>query len=662
MWLMVPWDRLGRVMKEKFQNLELRWKLLVLMMPLALAPLILIAIIVSALSIRQAYEGVSEVSNDDLDHMSSFTLDMLDVHYQQHQLSKIKKIETMRTRLRELTDLSYSLVEAHHGQPSQGTDGVARAMAKARDDLKQISVGETGYSYVIDSTGELVVHLVSEGENILHSRDSSGRHFIQEMVEKAVQLAPGSTGYILYPWRNSLLGDTYPRQKIVAYRYFEPWDWIIAVGSYIDELYVEEPFKNDEFVDLKRKILEKKVGNSGYIYAMDCQANLTIHPQREGQNIGDELSEKEQGLLSEMCGGRLFSILSEDSWTGNGEEESRKKIALLKYFKPWNWIVVVGTYEDELYRPAQEIRGRILLGMIFMTVNAAIVSAFFVFWLTKVFTDPIRTMTEAMGRVKGGRLEERLPVQSGDELGELAMAFNHMAEMLKRDSELEEKLAGQQKMASLGVLSSGVAHEINNPMGVILGYACHLEKKLDPDDPHYPMVREIRQESKRCVKIVQNLLSYARLPHVVMQPVDINNLLEQIIDFAAGHKDMENVRVRRDLAHGIPAVRVDKDQLRQVVMNLVLNGGAAMSEGGELRLSTRVDESGRLQIVVEDTGGGIKAEDLKNVFEPFFTTKTKGTGLGLAISREIVNAHRGTIQIESVEGQGTTVTVTLPIR
>jgi two-component system NtrC family sensor kinase len=197
-------------------------------------------------------------------------------------------------------------------------------------------------------------------------------------------------------------------------------------------------------------------------------------------------------------------------------------------------------------------------------------------------------------------------------------------------------------------------------MGVILGYACHLEKKLDENDPNFHFVMEIKQESKRCVKIVQNLLNYARAPKLLTERLDINDLLEQIIDFAGGHAEMKNITMKKDFSSDIPEIEVDGDQLRQVMMNLILNAAASMKDGGDLVLATSLKDQA-LQIVVEDTGQGIARENLNEVYEPFFTTKAKGTGLGLAISKQIVEAHLGTIKIESAAGEGTRVTIRLPL-
>jgi two-component system NtrC family sensor kinase len=271
-------------------------------------------------------------------------------------------------------------------------------------------------------------------------------------------------------------------------------------------------------------------------------------------------------------------------------------------------------------------------------------------------------MLEVIRKVKRGRLDEQMAVDTGDELGELASAFNRMTQIIKHNKEMEANLAQQGKMASLGVLSSGVAHEINNPLGVILGYASYIEGKISPDDPNYNYIHEIKRESKRCKKIVQDLLSYARTPRPALEETDVNALLEQIVDFAANHTDMHHVSVVKKLAPGLPRIMVDGDQMRQVAINLILNAGAAMDEGGRLVVSTSLDGEGYVNLRFADDGAGIPAENLEKIFEPFFTTKAKGkgTGLGLSICFGIIQEHAGRILCYNRQEGGAVFRVELP--
>ncbi|HEY5974936.1 MAG TPA: Cache 3/Cache 2 fusion domain-containing protein, partial [Geobacteraceae bacterium] len=464
--------------------------------------------------------------------------------------------------------------------------------------------------------------------------------------------------YIIYPWRNVALGDKVPRNKIVAYRYVREWDWIVAVGGYLEETYEDVAFERRSFAALKEKIKSKKVGATGYIFCMDRKGTFTVHPDGEGKNFLDARDSTGFPFIREMCDKKNGWIRY--PWRNAGESLPRLKIVRYVHFAPWDWVVAVGSYEDEFYREATTIKWRILGWMVVLTFLVGGVAVAMVFLAANVLTDPINRMIDAIREVKRGRFDVQMAVESNDELGELASTFNRMTEIIKRNKEMEASLAQQGKMALLGVLSSGVAHEINNPLGVILGYAAYLEGKLTEDDPNYRYIHEIKRESKRCKKIVQDLLNYARTPKPTLEETDLNDLLTQIVDFAANHTDLHNVTLIRELAPDIPLIRVDGDQLRQVAINLLLNAGAAMPDGGLLTVRTTLDDS-MVAISFSDTGGGIPPEYQERIFEPFFTTKAKGTGLGLAITRQIVEMHHGTIRIDSKPGQGTVVTVRLPL-
>jgi two-component system NtrC family sensor kinase len=509
------------------------------------------------------------------------------------------------------------------------------------------------------SKGELKVHVAQEGANVFDKQDETGRYFIREMCEKAVNSKPGEVFYIVYPWKNDALGDQVLRKKVVAYRYFKEWDWVIAAGGYLEETYEDVDFERRSFAELKEKIKNKMVGKTGYIFCLDGSGNLMIHPTLEGRNILNATDFDGKHFIQEMC--KQKSGWIRYPWKNASDKAPRMKIVRYEHFKPWNWIVAVGSYEDEFYLEANAIKGRIMESMVVLTVLVAVIAVLMVLLASRVMTEPISHMMEVIRKIKLGRLDERIEVETNDELGELATAFNRMTSIIKHNKELEANLAQQGKMASLGVLSSGVAHEINNPLGVILGYAAYIEGKLAPDDPNYKYIHEIKRESKRCKKIVQDLLSYARTPQPVLEQTDINALLEQIVDFAANHTDMHHVTVHKEFDPTLPQVMVDGDQLRQVAINLILNAGAAMQKGGKLVVSTNMVEQRFVNLKFSDNGAGIPAEHIEKIFEPFFTTRVKGTGLGLAITRQIVEQHYGKIEIESEIGQGTSVNVRLPI-
>lgn len=643
-----------------FNDWKLRYKLLAMVLPVVVATIVAVGTVVGYIADELAYQGMTRASQADLEHMGEFALDLLNAHRQQFEVYRQDKKETVNRDLATMVNLALGLAEAQHAQHRAGRIDLATATRAARGAIKKVSVGASGYLYAMTSQGVLTAHVASEGADISASQDESGRYFIREMCQRALAAPPGEVLYIVYPWKNAVLGDQHPRQKVVAYRYFAPWDWIIAAGSYLDETSEDLSFERRSLEELKARLKAKRVGETGYIYAMTSHGELTIHPSREGQNIYQERDDDGRPFIQEMCEQKRGWIRY--PWKNPGEPTPRMKLVRYEYFEPWDWIVAVGSYEDEFYREADKIRWRLLASMVLLTFVGVVVAEGLVVVAARRLTGPIEQMIAVIRKVKRGRLEEKMVVNSGDELGELAGAFNRMTDILKRNQAIEATLAQQSKMASLGVLSSGVAHEINNPLGVILGLSGYLDGKLPADDPHREHIQEIRRESQRCKKIVQDLLSYARIPRPCLEETDVNALLEQIMDFAAAHTDMQNVELVRSFAPGLPAVWLDPDQLRQVTINLILNAGAAMPDGGRVEVRTARRDDGRVELSFRDTGGGIPPEELEKVFEPFFTTRARGTGLGLPITRQIVERHRGEIGIESEVGRGTVVTVILPVR
>ncbi len=642
------------------KNLKLRWKLLVMVLPLVIIPIFIVSGVIGYISTRQAYLGVTQTSKDDLQHMAQFTTDLLNSHYQQFQVYRQDKERTLNNELETLVNLASTMAEIQYRQYRSGRISLDVAREEARKALQKVNVGESGYLYVMTTKGRLISHRAREGENVFNEQDENGRYFIREMCEKAQNSRPGEVLHIIYPWRNAVLGDKYPRKKAVAYRYLPQLDWIIAAGGYLEETSEDAAFERRSFSELKEKIRTKRVGRTGYIFCMDRGGTFTIHPDAQGKNYFNAVDMNGSSFIREMCEKRRGWIRY--PWKNVGDREPRMKIVRYEYFQPWGWIVAVGSYEDEFYQEANEIRGRIVESMVILTIVVSLVAVVMVFLASKILTDPINQMIGVIRKVKQGRLDERMEVEANDELGELAAAFNRMTAIIKQNQEMEASLAQQAKMASLGVLSSGVAHEINNPLGVILGYAGYIEGKLSPDDPNYKYITEIKRESKRCKKIVQDLLSYARTPKPTLEPTEINHLMEQIVDFAANHTDMRRVTVVKEFTPGLPTIMADGDQIRQVAINLILNAGAAMGDGGKLVVGTSLDESGKVRVTFADSGAGIPRENLEKIFEPFFTTKAKGTGLGLAITRQIIDQHQGKISIQSELGKGTTVTVILPLK
>jgi two-component system NtrC family sensor kinase len=260
--------------------------------------------------------------------------------------------------------------------------------------------------------------------------------------------------------------------------------------------------------------------------------------------------------------------------------------------------------------------------------------------------------------VAAGDLATVIPVTASHELGDLARAFNSMTQSL---ADARRQVTQADKLASVGRLAAGVAHEINNPLTGVLTYASFLAKRAETDPETRQDLEVIVRETKRCREIVRGLLDFARQAPPLRRPTDLNVVVRRTLAVLQNQLSLKRVSAVLDLAEDLPQVAADQNQLQQVVLNLVLNAADATGEsGGTIRVTTRGEESS-VELAVEDEGCGIRREHLPHLFEPFFSTKgTGGTGLGLAVIWGIVQGHGGTIDVKSEEGKGARFTVRLP--
>jgi len=273
---------------------------------------------------------------------------------------------------------------------------------------------------------------------------------------------------------------------------------------------------------------------------------------------------------------------------------------------------------------------------------------------------PIDDLVLANRRLAQGDMAVRVQTPGHGELAGLGRSFNQMAETLHRT---QEELLHKEKLASMGQLAAGVAHEINNPLGSILLFAETLYQEAQESDPRREDLKVIIQEDLRCKKIVSDLLNFARQQDVLAQECDVHEILEQAVSNVSNQEGFRQVHIVRDFASDLPLIQADPSQLIQVFVNLFNNSADAMPEGGTITLETRRTPEQGVKIVVADTGYGIPEGNLGKLFTPFFTTKPvgKGTGLGLSIVYGIIKMHRGQIGVKSEQGRGTTFEVTLPV-
>jgi len=300
-----------------------------------------------------------------------------------------------------------------------------------------------------------------------------------------------------------------------------------------------------------------------------------------------------------------------------------------------------------------------------LTIAVAILSISALIWLIvdQLVGKPVGRLMKATDAVAAGNLDYRIEVKRNDELGKLQGSFN---EMTRRIAETQIQLYQSNKMASVGQLAAGIAHEINNPLTSVLTFSSLLLNQPDQD----PAVREdletIVRETKRCRDIVKELLDFSRQVPPRKTNTDFNSIVHRALAIVDHELDVANIQVTQGLLEDLPTVRVDANQMIQVLINLLVNAAHAIGskKGGEILVGTdfrEVEGSPHIEIKVVDNGCGIPKKDLQKIFEPFFTTRdTGGTGLGLAVVWGIVKEHGGTFSVDSQPNRGTNFTIQLP--
>ena len=324
---------------------------------------------------------------------------------------------------------------------------------------------------------------------------------------------------------------------------------------------------------------------------------------------------------------------------------------------------------------------------------AALSVGFFVHRLVYV---PLRDLEAGAKRLSSGNLDETIPVRSADEFGQLAASFNSMTVALrkseaelrdwgrtlehkveKRTQELriaEAESARTEKLASVGLLAAGIAHELNNPLTGVLTFTTLLRKKMPDQSADAEDLDLVIRETKRCAAIIRRLLDFAREKTPEKKYADLNLVIEdtaRIIERPASFRDID---IAMDLDPQLPQVWVDADLIKQVIMNMLVNAQHAIEHEGNITVRSRLlpqprspepgmDPVPTVEISIIDTGCGIPEKNLKRIFDPFFTSKEvgKGTGLGLSVSHGIVRAHAGSIEVESMVGKGSTFRIYLPV-
>jgi len=316
-----------------------------------------------------------------------------------------------------------------------------------------------------------------------------------------------------------------------------------------------------------------------------------------------------------------------------------------------------------------------LLILSFTGLAILLTSAMVSILLKRFVSSPVSRLVDTMESVEAGKLDGRVDIRSGDELERLGNSFNEMIRKLSdAQAEIERfhhrQLARADRLASLGEMAAGIAHEIKNPLAGIYGAAQVLSREFDEKDPRREVVDEMMSLVRRLDNTIRDLLNFARYTEPLFTQGNLNEVIDKVLFLVQQIPEGKRAKIRREFDPAMPAIDMDAEQVKQVFLNLVLNALQAKPDGCILTVRTHAEippgvagirHRGRfVMAVVEDDGPGIPPERIGKIFQPFYTTKESGTGLGLSMTRKILDLHEGWITAESGVGRGASFSVFLP--
>ena len=441
---------------------------------------------------------------------------------------------------------------------------------------------------------------------------------------------------------------------------------IVEDGTMIGILYAAILLNNnDQFIDRFRRLVFKEERIDGREVGT---STLFLGDIRVTTNVVDTLGKRAIGTqVSEEVYKRVYE--EGQTWVGQAFVVAAWYISGYSPLRDVDGHILGMLYVGVLKEKFDEALRTTTLLFLLVIVVTVLVALAFALYLINATTKPVKRIIAATADVARGNYRpiEVLP-RDDDDARKIATGFNAMvAAIEERDRKIQDQaertILKSEKLASLGRLASGIAHEINNPLTGVLTFSSLLLGDL-AGTKYEEDVKVIRDETLRCRKIVRGILDFARENEPQKTAADLNEVIDETLAIFEKNVTFHNVAIVRAFAPDLPPVQLDISQFKQVISNLAVNAADAMPKGGRLTLTTSLDRAaGRVDVRVADTGVGIPAENLSRLFEPFFTTKDrgKGTGLGLAVSYGIIKRHNGTIDVRSKPGEGTEFTIRLPL-
>ena len=553
-------------------------------------------------------------------------------------------------------------------------------------------VGNSGYPYVMDPKGNLLIHPVKKGQNIYQSRDTKGVAFIEEICRRAVKLAPDDIGMIRYPWMNAEEGERAPRMKILKFKYFPRWQWIVAVGAYEEEVYavydriewywiilallslilvfgltlalnrlITRPLKamSEAAEQLAGGDLSREVRVQSNRDAFARLANSFNSMTRQIREKTENLESKVQSRTKDLNESReLYRSLVESTTDGIVTTDISGRI----------------TFANSGMEKMVKSRREAMLGRkIWEFYEGGIEQARYI--MKHLRQDGVLTNYELI--IHAPEMDIPIMISASllmdshmQERGTLGI-FRDVTTLKKLESDLQKAqadLVQTMKLRALGDLVAGVAHEINNPLMASTTMLHVISKQLGDESKLHKKLDVMARCNERIAGIVNHLREFSRQETLEMKPIQMAKPLENALLITTQQMLNMQVVIEKDFAEGLPLIMGDAGHLEQIFLDIIANARDALTEVDRrmLRVGTQMDElNGRPAVaaLISDSGPGIAPDIAEKIFEPFFTTKKvgQGTGLGLSISYGIIEEHGGHIELDSRPGDGATFKILIPV-
>lgn len=393
------------------------------------------------------------------------------------------------------------------------------------------------------------------------------------------------------------------------------------------------------------------IGRTGHVYIMDLSGRYIAH--REIDRVVSAPPGKKPDIIKEVRASDIPVRWIE-------QKQGSRFFCLGAYVPRFDWVIVLEQPIPEIYAYLYRNISRAVL----ITGSVCFIVLVLGWWVVNRFMAPIQTLHQQVQRIGQGDLEQKVSIDSNDEIGDLGVAFNDMTDSLKehirREVETAKELVHAKNLAVLGTTSSKVTHEVGNLLNNV-GMSLTLLKDETFSQKGSNALEILDKESARVREFIHNFLQFAKMPELRITKIALSPIIKEVLSVYEPEAEKRRISFQLDWPTDLPEVNADPRLFYQVMNNLIKNSVEAMSDPGIIRIRGTVQEA-HLCVAVEDTGSGIDPDVLKHIFDPFFTTKgKKGTGLGMSIVKTIIDAHRGTIECLSDTEKGTTVILRLPL-